>query len=84
MGVYGISRCPPFGKRCDVIFGELQGACNSRINVVALLKIDVLKEIATHRPSRNRVAVHVDPGQLRNCTLYRHQPLAQVLVNVDF
>src|ERR1039458_9320108 len=55
-----------------------------RSDVVSLLKVDVLKEIAAHRPGRNGVAVHIDAGNLGDRTLNRHQSLAEVLVNTEF
>ena len=53
-------------------------------DIVTLLKVDVLKKVAAHGPSRNRVAIHIDAGELWNRTLHRHEPLAEVLVNGEF
>ena len=57
---------------------------DASINIVALLKVDVLKKIATDCSSRNGVAIHIDAGELRDCTFNRHESLAQILVDSKF
>lgn len=56
-------------------------AADPRIEIVPLLKIDVLEQIAARSGRRERVAVHVDSVQLRDDSFNRHQPLTQVLAN---
>jgi hypothetical protein len=36
------------GKRFQKPFGQLERACDARVNVVALLKIEVLEEVPAH------------------------------------
>ena len=84
MIIHRLSRSLAFGKRPQILRGQLESACDARVNVVTLLKIDVLKEIAAHTSSGDGVAVHVYPGQLGNRTLHGHQSLAEVLVNTEF
>src|ERR1035437_5305309 len=81
MIIHRLSRSLAFGKRLQILRGQLESACDARVNVVTLLKIDVLKEIAAHTSSGDGVAVHVYPGQLGNRTLHGHQSLAAVLVD---
>src|SRR5450759_3427960 len=81
MIIHRLSRSLAFGKRLQILRGQLESACDARVNVVTLLKIDVLKEIAAHTSSGDGVTVHVYPGQLGNRTLHGHQSLAEVLVD---
>src|ERR1019366_7322488 len=81
MIIHRLSRSLAFGKRLQILRGQLESACDARVNVVTLLKIDVLKEIAAHTSSGDGVAVHVYPSQLGNRTLHGHQSLAEVLVD---
>src|ERR1700759_4088491 len=55
-------------------------APNPGVNVIALLKIDVLKEIPIRACRRNRVAVHFYPIQMRDRTLNWLQPLAKIVI----
>jgi hypothetical protein len=55
---------------------------DATVNVVPLLKIDIFKEVTPHGSGGNRIAIHLDSRQLRNCALYRHQALAQVFVDI--
>jgi hypothetical protein len=73
-----------FENGLQVLLGQLECTCDARVDVVTLLKIDVLKEIAAHRPGWNGVAIHIDTGELGNGTLNWHQSLAEVLVNGEF
>src|ERR1700694_5430391 len=81
MVIHRISQSLAFGKRLQILHGQLDSACDARLNVVTLLKIDVLKEIAADTSSGDGVAVHVYPSQLGNLTFHGHQSLAEVLVN---
>src|SRR5258708_3288691 len=81
MRVHCVSRSLAFGKRLEKILGLLKSACDASVNVVTLLKIDVLKKIAAYCAGRNGVAIHVDPVQVRDRTLHWHQSLAEVIVN---
>ena len=76
MLIHRVSRRLPFGKRLQVQFRPLEGACDAGVNVVPLLEVDVLKKIAPHASGRNGVAIHVDAGQLGNHPLHWHQSLA--------
>src|SRR5216684_4826671 len=84
MCIHRIPKRVAFGNRLQVILGQLECTCDTGVDVVTLLKVDVLKEIAAHRPGRNGVAIHLDAGELRNGTLNWHQSLAEVLVNGEF
>ena len=84
MRVHGASWRLVFGKRLKIIPGQLESAGNAGVNVVTLLKVDVLKEIAAHGTGRNRVAIHIDPVQMRDRSLHWHQSLAEILVNAGF
>src|SRR5713101_3343109 len=84
MRIHRVSKRVAFENRLQVILGQLECTCDARVDVVTLLKVDVLKEIAAHRPGRNGVAIHLDAGELRNGTLNWHQSLAEVLVNGEF
>src|SRR5438093_10062883 len=83
MIIHRVPRNLVFGKRLQILPGQFESACDARVNVVALLKVNVFKEIAAYRSCGDGVAVHVDPGQLRNRTFHWHQSLAQVLVNSE-
>src|SRR4030095_14874979 len=83
MIIHRVPRSLVFGKRLQILCGQLESACDTRVNVVALLKVNVFKEITAYRSCRDGVAVHVDPGQLRNSTFHWHQSLAQVLINTE-
>ncbi len=54
---------------------------NAGIDIVTLLKIDVLEEVAAHNSHRNRVPKHLDAGNVRNPAFNRHQPLAEIFIN---
>ena len=47
------------------------------VDVVALLKVNVLEEVAANRPRGNGVAIHIDARQLRVRAFDRHQSLAK-------
>src|SRR5579872_2791437 len=53
---------------------------NSRIDVVALLKIDVFEQVAADGASRYGIPVHLNALYLRNGAFHRHQSLAQIFV----
>jgi len=59
----------------------MEGARDTGIDVIALLKVDVLEEIAPHASCGNGIAVYVGPGQMGDGALYGHQSLAEILVN---
>src|SRR6266436_561445 len=84
MRIHRVPKGLALENRLQVLLGQLECAFDARVDVVTLLKVDVLKEIAAHRPGRNGVAVHIDAGELGNGTLYWHQSLAEVLVNGEF
>ena len=81
MIIYRISRSLARGEWLQILRGHFKSACDARVNVVTLLKIDVFKEIAAHGSSGDGVAIHVDSDQVGNRALHWHQPLAKVLVN---
>ena len=64
-------------KRFEKLFCQAFRPLEAGLNVVTLLKIDVLKKIAPDRSCRNRVPKHFDSGKVRNRTFNRHQALAQ-------
>ena len=59
----------------------MEGARDTGVNVIALLKVDVLEEIAAHASCGNGITVYVGSGKMRDRALYRHQSLAEILVN---
>src|SRR5690242_6978816 len=71
-------------QRLQILCRQADSARDSSVDVIALLKIDVLKEIAAYTSCGNRITIHVGPGQMRNRALNRHQSLAQVFVNAGF
>jgi hypothetical protein len=71
-------------KRLQILCGQAHSARNAGVDVIALLKIDVLKEIAAYASGGYRIPIHVGSGKLRDRALYRHQSLAQVLVYTSF
>jgi hypothetical protein len=84
MLIHRVSRSLAFGKRLQVLLRSLEGVCDASVNVVTLLKVDVLKKIAPYASGRNGIAIHIDAGQLGNHTLHRHQSFAKVLANAGF
>jgi hypothetical protein len=54
---------------------------NPRVDVVTLLKIDVLKKVADHSSGGNRIPEHLE--DVRNRTFHRHQPLAQEFIDAQ-
>ena len=81
MQVNFVSWMHAFRKRLQVFARKPVSACYARIDVVALLEVDVLEEIATHLSRGKGIAVHFDSSQARDRALYRHQSLAEVLVD---
>src|SRR6185437_5271855 len=81
MIVHHISRSLAGGKRLKILSGQLESACDTRVNVVALLEIYVLEEVPAHNSSGNGVTVHLASVQVGNRALDWHQSLTQVLVN---
>src|ERR1700685_2216954 len=84
MRIHRVSGGLAVNNRLQVLLGQLECTCDAPVDVVALLKVDVLEEIAAHRTDRNGVAIHIDAGYLGNGTLNWHQSLAEVLVNGEF
>jgi len=54
---------------------------NARINVVTLLKINILKQVAANGPGRNGIAIHLDARYMRNRAFDRHQAFTQIFVD---
>src|SRR5580692_1126049 len=81
MIVHRIARRRPCRQWLEILLRSLQGPLNARIDVVALLKVYVLKQIAADRSRGNRTAVHLDTLHMRNRTLNGHKSLAQVFIN---
>src|SRR5580658_3065061 len=81
MIVHRIARQRPYRQRLEILLRSLQGPLNARIDVVALLKVYVLKQIAADRSRWNRTAVHLDALHMRDRTLHGHKSLAQVFIN---
>jgi hypothetical protein len=84
MDVHRVSWVSPFWKRFQVVCGEPNGACHSRVNVIALLKVNVFKEVATDFANRNRIAIHIDSCQSRDCALHGHQSSSEIFVDAGF
>src|SRR5713101_5752826 len=84
MRIHRVSKGLAFENRLQVLLRQLECTCDARVDVVTLLKVDVLKEVAAHRPGGNGVAVHIDADELGNGALNWHQSLAEVLVNGEF
>ena len=84
MRIHRVSKGLAFENRLQVLLGQLERTCDARVDVVTLLKVDVLKEIAAHRPGGNGVAIHIDAVESGNGTLNWHQSLAEVLINGEF
>src|SRR5208283_35176 len=71
-------------KRFQILPGQLQSGRDTCVDVVALLEVQVLEEIAAHTSRWNGIAIHVRSGEIGDRSFYRHQPLAEVLVNTRF
>jgi hypothetical protein len=52
------------------------GLLNACVDVVALIEVDVLKEVATNGFSGDRVTVHLDSWEMGYRSFHRHQTLA--------
>src|SRR5258708_5441516 len=81
MIVHRIAQRLAWGEWLEILPGELQGAGDARVDVVALLEVDVFEEVSTDYSGRDGVAVHVDSRQLRNRAFHGHEALAQVFVD---
>src|SRR5438876_3993732 len=67
-----------------MLSGQPKGSRDTRVDVIALLKVDVLEEIAAHASRGNGIPVHVGSGQMWDRALYRHQPFAEILIDTRF
>src|SRR5260370_24910371 len=70
-----------FGEGFQLFFGQPKSAGYTSIDVIALLKIDVLEEITTDTSGGNGIPIHIRPGQVRDRALDPHQSLAEALAN---
>jgi hypothetical protein len=68
-------------KRFQISGRQFESSGDASVNVVSLLEIDVLEQIASDTSSWNRIAVHVDPSQSGNRAFHWHESLAEVFVN---
>src|SRR5262249_17388079 len=68
-------------ERLKIVFGQLESTLNARIDVVTLLKVDVLEEIAANGSRGNGIAVHLNSLDVRNRSFDRHQALAEIFVD---
>jgi hypothetical protein len=62
-------------KRFEKLLRAALSPLYTGVKVVTLLKIDVLKQVATDSSRWNRIPKHLDAGNVWNCPFYRHQPL---------
>src|SRR5215467_15672749 len=81
MIVNRITRRRTWWERLEKLLGQLQGPLNARIDVIALLKIYIFVQVAANRSGRSGIAEHLDPLHMRDRTLHRHKPLAQIIIN---
>src|SRR5580704_19615431 len=81
MIVHRIARQSTCRQGLEILLRSLQGPLNARINVVALLKVYVLKQIAADSSRGNGTTVHLDALHMRNRTLHGHKALAEVFIN---
>src|SRR5580658_10338812 len=81
MIVHRIARQRPYRQRLEILLRSLQGPLNARINVVALLKVYVLKQIAADRSGGDGTTVHLDALHMRDRALHGHKALTKVFIN---
>jgi len=80
-GIHHIPRRLPSRQRVEIELRKFERPGDAAVDVVALLKVDVLEEVATNRPRGNGVAIHLDARQLRDRAFDRHQALAKIFVD---
>ena len=69
------------GKGLEKLDGEALGALDAGVDVVALLEVDVLEEVAADGAGGDGAAEHLDAGDVRDRAFDGHQPLAQILID---
>lgn len=68
-------------QRLEILGGKVLGAFDARIDVVTLVEVDVLEEVAADGSGGDGVAEHLDAGKMRNCAVDGHQSLAEVFID---
>ena len=63
-----------------MLSGQFVGALNASIDVIALLKVDLLKEIPVGIRGWNRVPEHLDSWQMWDCALHWFQSFTKIIV----
>ena len=83
MIIHRIADWRTWRKRFEILLLESLRPLNARVDVVTLLEVDVLEEIAANCARGNRVPKHLNTGNVRNCAFNRHQPFAQVFIDAQ-
>ena len=81
MVIHHIARRMLSRQRVEIKLRKFERPGNAAVDVVALLKVDVLEEVAANRARGNGVAIHIDARQLRDRAFDRHQALAKIFVD---
>src|SRR4051794_21325510 len=71
-------------ERFQGLPGAKKCGADSTIDVVALLEVYVLEQIAANASGGNGISVHVDSGEMRNCSFDGHQAAAKIIVDAGF
>ena len=77
MVIHHIACRLPGLQRLEIALRKFGRPGDAAVDVVALLKVDVLEEVAANRARGNGVAIHIDARQLRDRAFDRHQSLAK-------
>jgi hypothetical protein len=80
MVIHHIVRRSPSRQRVEIELRKFERPGDAAVDVVALLKVDVLKKVADP-PRGNGVAIRIDFRQLRDRAFDRHQALAKIFVD---
>ena len=81
MAIHHIPRRFASRQRVEIELRKFERPGDAAVDVVALLKVDVLEEVAANRPRGNGVAIHLDARQLRDRAFDRYQALAKIFVD---
>src|ERR1700734_4211109 len=81
MVIHHIARGLPSRQGVQIELRKFERPGDAAVDVVALLKVGVLEEVAANRPRGNGVAIHINASQLRDLALDRNQEFAKILVD---
>ena len=79
--VYGVANGDAGRQRFEIFGGEVVGSLNASIDVVTLIEVDVLEEVAADGSGGDGVAEHFDSGEVRNRSIDWHQSLPKVFID---